>query len=51
MMGRSFLDYGKIESLDTVIKAIEKVNANDLQTLANEFLHEKNLTSLTYLPE
>ncbi len=51
MMGRSLLDYGKIESLDSIIKSIEEVSAEDLWTLANEFLVEKKFTSLTYLPE
>ena len=51
MMGKSLLDYGKIESLDSVIKSIEEVSSDQLQTLANEFLIEKKFTSLTYLPE
>jgi len=51
MMGRSQLDFGKIESLSTVVKSIEDVSAKELQELANEFLKERNFTSLTYLPE
>lgn len=51
MMGRSLLDYGKIESLDAVIKSLDEVSADDLRSLANEFLEEKKFTTLTYLPE
>lgn len=51
MMGRSLLDFGKIESLDTVVKSVESVTAAELRTLANDFLKENDFTSLTYLPE
>jgi len=51
MMGRSILDFGKIESLDAVVKSIESVSAEELRTLANEFLIDKKFTTLTYLPE
>jgi predicted Zn-dependent peptidase len=51
MMGRSLLDFGKIESLDSVVKSIENVSAEELRSLSNEFLVEKKFTSLTYLPE
>jgi predicted Zn-dependent peptidase len=51
MMGRSFLDFGKIESLNNVVKSLEDVSAMDLRELANEFLQENKFTSLTYLPE
>jgi predicted Zn-dependent peptidase len=51
MMGRSMLDFGKIESLDTVVKSVESVTAAELRTLANDFLKENDFTSLTYLPE
>ncbi|HSZ26083.1 MAG TPA: hypothetical protein VK766_10205, partial [Cytophagaceae bacterium] len=51
MMGRSLLDYGKIDSLNTVIKSVEDVTAIELQELANHFLKETSFTSLTYLPE
>jgi predicted Zn-dependent peptidase len=51
MMGRSLLDFGKIESLDTVVKSVESVTAAELRALANDFLKENDFTSLTYLPE
>ncbi len=51
MMGKSFLDFGKIESLNNVVRSIEEVSASDLRELANEFLKENKFTSLTYLPE
>jgi predicted Zn-dependent peptidase len=51
MMGRSLLDFGKIESLDTVVKSVESVTAAELRELASDFLRENDFTSLTYLPE
>jgi predicted Zn-dependent peptidase len=51
MMGRSLLDFGRIDSLDSVVQSVENVSAETLQDLANEFLKEEKFTSLLYLPE
>ncbi len=51
MMGRSLLDFGSIESLESVVKSVEDVSSETLRALANEFLKENKFTSLTYLPE
>ncbi len=51
MMGRSLLDFGSIESLESVVKSVELVSSETLRDLANDFLKENKFTSLTYLPE
>jgi predicted Zn-dependent peptidase len=51
MMGKSMLDTGKIESLDFILKAIDKVTAKQLCEMAEEVMAEDLLSMLTYLPE
>ncbi len=51
MMGKSLLDFGKIESLGNELKLIDRISAKDLWDLANESLHENKFSYLTYLPE
>lgn len=51
MMGRSLLDSGRIESMESVLKSIDSVSAESLRELSNDFLRENKFTSLTYLPE
>ncbi len=51
MMGRSLLDFGSIESLDSVVKSVDRVSAEAIRELANEFLKENKFTTLTYIPE
>jgi predicted Zn-dependent peptidase len=50
MMGKSWLDYGKIDSLDNVIDKIEKTEAKHLMDLANDWMSLDTLSSLKYIP-
>jgi hypothetical protein len=50
MMGKSWLDYGKIDSLDKVIEKIEKTEAKHLMDLANDWMSLDSLSSLKYIP-
>lgn len=49
-MAKSLIDYGKIDSLETVFNKIEAVTVKDMANIANEILDEKNLSSLTFNP-
>jgi predicted Zn-dependent peptidase len=51
MMGKSILDLGKIDSLDTIFNSIRKITALQLQDMANEMLAEEDLSMLTFLPK
>lgn len=51
MMGKSMLDIGKIDTLENVFDMIRKVNASDLRDIANEMLHDDQLSQLTYTPD
>jgi predicted Zn-dependent peptidase len=51
MMGKSFLDYGEIETLDSIINQIRDTTASDLLEISNELLREENLSKLVFLPE
>jgi predicted Zn-dependent peptidase len=51
MMGKSFLDYGEIESLDSIIQQIQNTTSADLLEIANELFDENKLSELIFLPE
>ncbi len=51
MMGKSLLDLNKIDSLETIFKAIEKITPSDLLEVANEILDSNYFSYLTYTPE
>ncbi len=51
MMAKSLLDMDKIDSLEEIFSQIEEVSANQLQDISNEMFDEKDLSSLTFLPE
>lgn len=51
MMGKSMLDLGKIQSLQSLFNKIDVVKAMDLQEVARDVYIEEQLTILKYLPE
>jgi predicted Zn-dependent peptidase len=51
MLGKSMLDLGKIDSLNTIFEEIEALSAPQLMDIANEMFAEDRLSKLVYLPE
>jgi len=47
-LGKSFLVYNKVDSLEEIYKKIEKVTSSDILDIANEILDEKSLSILIY---
>ena len=50
MLGKSILDLDKVETLNEIFDQIRKTTAKQLQEIANEILHEDNLSYLNYIP-
>lgn len=50
MMGKSLLDYDRIETLDSVVKKIRALDATELMEAAVSIFVEKNKTGLIYFP-
>lgn len=50
MLGKSILDLNKVESLNEIFDRIRGIKASQLQDIANEVLHEDNLSYLNYIP-
>lgn len=48
-LGKSFLHYGHINSLDEIFKQIEALTSSQLLDVANEIFDEKALSSLIYI--
>ncbi len=51
MMAKSLLDMDRIDSLEEIFEQIDEVSSIVLQDIANEMFDEKDLSSLTFLPE
>ena len=49
-LGKSFLLYDRVESLEVVLKAVEAVSADDVLRLANEVLRPELLSHCVYMP-
>lgn len=49
--GKSLLDKGKIDSLETIFNIIRNTTAEDLQEIANQVFDESQFSFLTYLPK
>jgi predicted Zn-dependent peptidase len=49
-LGKSYLTYNRVDSLEEVYRAIESVSAEDLLKIANEIFAPDRLSSITYLP-
>ena len=50
MLGKSILDLDKVETLNEIFDQIRGISAKQLQDIANEVLHEDNLSYLNYIP-
>jgi predicted Zn-dependent peptidase len=50
MLGKSILDLEKVESLNEIFDQIRRIEAAQLQDIANEILHEDQLSYLNYIP-
>jgi len=50
-LAKNLLDFGRIDSLEEVFKAIDSITSIDLLTCANEQIHPDRLSRLTYFPE
>jgi predicted Zn-dependent peptidase len=50
MLGKSILDLNKVDSLNEIFDQIRQLKAGQLQDIANEVLHESNLSYLNYIP-
>ncbi|MBT0811843.1 insulinase family protein [Litoribacter ruber] len=51
VLGKTLLDKGKIDDLDTIFGIIQQTTAEQLQDLANEQLAAEEFSYLTYLPK
>lgn len=49
-LGKSFLMYGKVDSLDEVYSRIEAITAEEVLEIANEILAPEALSTLTFIP-
>ena len=49
-LAKSYLFYNKVEPLSEFLKSIEDINADDLQRVAQKFIHPKVMSHLVYLP-
>ena len=49
--GKSLLDKGRIDALDTIFGIIRNTTAEDLQDIANQVFNEDEFSFLTYLPK
>ncbi|MDB5261175.1 MAG: zinc protease [Adhaeribacter sp.] len=50
MLAKSILDLEKVETLNEIFDQIRQITAKQLQEIANEILHEDNLSYLNYIP-
>lgn len=50
MLGKSILDLEKVESLNEIFDQIRRIDAGQLQDIANEVLAEDKLSYLSYIP-
>ncbi len=48
--GKSLIDHGKIESLDSIFDRIRSTTAEELQEIAQETFNPEQLSFLTYIP-
>ena len=51
MMGKSYLDFGKIDSFEQIIKKIDGISADVIFDLANQLMNPERMSKLIYEPE
>ncbi|NLB93524.1 MAG: insulinase family protein, partial [Bacteroidales bacterium] len=47
-IGKSYLVFNKVDTIQTILKKIEKVTPSDLMEVANQVLDEKRMSLLIY---
>jgi len=47
-LGKSYLMYGKVDSLETVTESLEKITSDDILIVAREAFNDENFSSLIY---
>jgi predicted Zn-dependent peptidase len=47
-LGKSYLVYGKIDTMETIYKKIESITSAQLRDVANEILNKDKLSSLIF---
>lgn len=47
-LGKSFLRYGRFDSLEEIASLMERITADDILEVANELLSEDRLSMLIY---
>ncbi|EAZ81106.1 M16 family metallopeptidase [Algoriphagus machipongonensis] len=50
VFGKSLLDHGKVDSLESIFEQIRKTSAEEIQEIAQEIFNPENLSFLTYRP-
>lgn len=50
-LGKSYLMFNRVDTLDEVYRSIERLTAVELMDIANEIFEPSRLSSLTYLPK
>jgi len=51
MMGKSFLDFGRIDSFEQINKKIDGISAQTINDLANQLMAPDRMSKLIYFPE
>jgi predicted Zn-dependent peptidase len=51
MMGKSYLDFGKIDSFEQIVKKIDGISADVIIDLANQLMNPARMSKLIYEPE
>ena len=51
MMGKSYLDFGKIDSFEQIIKKIDGISSDVIIDLANQLMNPARMSKLIYEPE
>jgi predicted Zn-dependent peptidase len=51
MMGKSYLDFGKIDSFEQIVKKIDGITSKEIIDLANQLMNPNRMSKLIYEPE
>ena len=51
MMGKSYLDFGKIDSFEQIVRKIDGIQSKEIIDLANQLMNPNKMSKLIYEPE